>query len=442
MLARSVILNIIGQAGSIAVGFVASVALARWLGPSDRGLFAIMWLTGSVTAGICSLGLPLSISYHISRGQVSSEVALGVYLVWTALIAAVVVPLFWAFHGPIADSVAKGQGGMSWILVGALAPVLFLSYAVLQHLIGQLRFGVMNVLKVSWRVVNLVGLCLLVGLFSTGVAGAMGALVGGWLTVATFGSFFLLRDGRPRFERSALSFLLRYSLLVQIGSIPAFLSSRFDLFLLQWFVPLSGVGVYAVAQTVSEVVAQVPIAFSLSLLPLLAKREEHGKRELTSVALRHYGILAAVVVVGLEAMAPLIPALFGSDFSGAVEPALILLPGTWFLGITMAAGSSLQGYGRPGIASALVVLLMGLTVALDIVLIPPYGVTGAAIASAVSYTVCGFVSLFVLARVSGARFRNLILPRRGDLASYSHAASELRERLRERRRGSRAGEAR
>ena len=93
--------------------------------------------------------------------------------------------------------------------------------------------------------------------------------------------------------------------------------------------------------------------------------------------------------------------MFGEDFADAVTPMLILLPSMWFLGIALAIGSTLRGYGRPGLASVLAGLSMVVTIGLDLILIPDYGVTGAAVASAVAYALYGASSVVALARVAG-----------------------------------------
>src|SRR5919205_102955 len=63
MLARSVTLNIAGTAGSLLVGFVTSILLARWLGASDRGLLALMTEIYMVALGLVALGLPMTVTY-------------------------------------------------------------------------------------------------------------------------------------------------------------------------------------------------------------------------------------------------------------------------------------------------------------------------------------------------------------------------------------------
>jgi peptidoglycan biosynthesis protein MviN/MurJ (putative lipid II flippase) len=54
------------------------------------------------------------------------------------------------------------------------------------------------------------------------------------------------------------------------------------------------------------------------------------------------------------------------------------------------------------------------TVVLDVLLIPPFAGTGAAIASSVAYTAAGVVMAVVFVRVLGPRYRDLV-PRGSDL---------------------------
>jgi Na+-driven multidrug efflux pump len=64
------------------------------------------------------------------------------------------------------------------------------------------------------------------------------------------------------------------------------------------------------------------------------------------------------------------------------------------------------------------------TIVLDLILIPTFGVVGAAVASTVAYVWFGTVSLIVLSRIAGFPVRALAIPTRDDLASYPRAARD------------------
>jgi O-antigen/teichoic acid export membrane protein len=159
------------------------------------------------------------------------------------------------------------------------------------------------------------------------------------------------------------------------------------------------------------------------MLPLVARLEGIERQDLTGEAIRNCSLLGAVAVGGLAILGPpLVPVVFGEDFADAVTPMLILLPSMWFLGIALAIGSTLRGYGRPGLASILAGLSMVVTIGLDLILIPDYGVTGAAVASAVAYALYGASSVVALARVAGLSPAALIVPTRTDIGRYPRAA--------------------
>ena len=62
---------------------------------------------------------------------------------------------------------------------------------------------------------------------------------------------------------------------------------------------------------------------------------------------------------------------------------------------------------------------MVVTIGLDLILIPDYGVTGAAVASAVAYALYGASSVVALARVAGLSPAALIVPTRTDIGRYA-----------------------
>jgi len=124
----------------------------------------------------------------------------------------------------------------------------------------------------------------------------------------------------------------------------------------------------------------------------------------------------------------LLPAVFGSAFDGSVEPFLLLVPGAFGFAATAIFSSALMASSSPGRSSLgpFVSLVVGL--ALDIVLIPRFGATGAAAAASTAFIAGGAAALFSYRRLSPFAWRALLLPRRGDLQMLRALASPLRLR--------------
>jgi O-antigen/teichoic acid export membrane protein len=98
-----------------------------------------------------------------------------------------------------------------------------------------------------------------------------------------------------------------------------------------------------------------------------------------------------------------IPGIYGSAFEPAVLPARIILLGLALDGVGGVITGLLYGVGRPGLNSwAMAVGFVG-TLALDLLLIPPFEATGAAAASAVAYLASGLALVFFYWRLARAR---------------------------------------
>jgi O-antigen/teichoic acid export membrane protein len=418
--------------GSLAIGFVASILLARLLGPSDRGLLGLMVSVGEMTFLVVGFGIPVAVTFFASREERDVPALTGITLAIGALLAAVLVPLVFLFHQPIADALGRGRGGETWALAAVLVPTTFLTWSVVNQLYGRLRFELANVLTVASKVAYLVVVVVLLGAFELGVSAGLLATIAGAAVVVLGGLPFLLSVGRPRLDRVLARSLLGYGVRVQAGAIFQQANFRLDVVVLQFFEPLSAVGYYVVAQTIAELVVTLAMAFKTSVLPLVTHLEGDERREsTTATSVRNYGIVAGTATLANAAFGTVVILFaYGPEFHPAIVPMLVILPGIWFLGLGTVISGDLQGRGRPGLASALTGLAAAVTIALDFALIPPFGVVGAATASLIAYTALGIASLVALHRVSGVPLRDMLVPTRADLRRYRLALGRLTSRLR------------
>ena len=420
MLARSVSFNVAGGVGSLAIGFVASIVTARLLGPADRGVLALITYAVVVVAEVVGLALPYAVVFLASKPGARRGALLGNSLAWGALLAVVFVPGFWLLAEPLAEAFSKGSGEAAWVVGGLLVPLMFLDWSIHNQLFGKLRFGLLNVLFVLSRLVALASVVVLVGLLDLGVLGALLAsmIAAGFMIAASLA--VILREARPELDLPLLRTMLSYGARVSVGSIFQIVNYRADLLVLQFYVPLSSVGYYVVAQLVAELALAAASAFQTSLTTLSSHYEgDERQAQMTISSLRHQGVLTALTI-GVNAAAGSLVILFayGPDFRAALVPMLILLPGMWFLATAKVVTGDLRGRGRPGLSSTLAGLTVFITLALDFALIPPFGVNGAAVASLIAYTFFGLLSLAVLSRTTGVPVRTLVLPTNVEFDAY------------------------
>lgn len=419
-LGRFVTWNVLGAGVSLTIGFVASVILARLLGPGNRGLLALMLSAGMLALVLTAGGLPVSVVFFASRRQREGPAILGNCLLHGSILALILIPAALLFHHQLAAAFAHGRGGRTWVLAAALVPVTFLDWTTHSQLQGTLQFGRFNVLLVMQRVAYTLGILILLGVLSLGVASGLLATALGSAVMIADSMLPILRIGRPRLDFGLMREMLGYGAKAQIGSILQLANGRLDVIILGFYRPVAQVGYYVVAQAIAELVIQVANAFQWSNMALVSRNVGADSDTATSaVAIRHLALisgLAAVFNAGFGTV--IILFAYGRAFHPAVVPMLILLPGVWLLGTAIVVQGDLGGRGRPGLASILVGAAAVVTVVLDLALIPPFGVYGAAIASVCAYSTLGISSLVALRRVSGIPIRTLLVPTREDFETY------------------------
>jgi O-antigen/teichoic acid export membrane protein len=426
VLGRSVIANALGQLSVLVIGMVSTIALARWLGPADRGILALMAYTWDVIIAVAAAGFTYAVAYFASRRDADRGAILGNSLLVGGVLAVVFIPFF-AIYGPtVADHLTHGRGGDAWRLVGIVVVVTFLDWCIHNQLLGKLQFGRLNALIALSGIASLVAIVLFVGLAGWGVAGGLAATVAASV-VMIVGSLLALRGLRPSVDLQLLRAQFAYGGRVAVGWIFQIINYRADVFILQAYVSLRAIGEYVIASLVAELSLTGGSALATSVNALVANYEGEDRQTTTiSASLRHGLILTAVVIVGLAIFGGLaIKIAFGSSYAGAIEPMYILLPGMLFLGMGSVVTGNLRGIARPGVSSIIAGVTMAITIGLDVLLIPKWGINGAALASTIAYTFHGTTCVLVLSRITGIPLRNLIVPTASDWRAYQRALSAM-----------------
>lgn len=199
------------------------------------------------------------------------------------------------------------------------------------------------------------------------------------------------KAGRPWRDLPVLAdarLLTGYAWRTHVSALVLFLILRSDIYLVAALLGDSAqVGLYSRAGAVAEVVFYFLLAAENVLFPVLSGLPPH-EIPAAATALCRRGLLAgAALVLLFELASPwliLIP--FGPEFAGSIAPLRLLLPGVLAIGFVQMLNSvfnSLERPWPPALAGAIGLITM---LALDFLWIPTRGITGAALASLVAYT--------------------------------------------------------
>ena len=242
------------------------------------------------------------------------------------------------------------------------------------------------------------------GSYSILVAGLLladiGTLTVGWTRLTRRG--FFRNAVRP--SRALARRIAGYGMRAQTGGIITQLNLRLDFVILSLLTGPAVLGIYAIASKFAELVKIVGMALSYVLYPRFTK---DGHVEAVARARRlipKAGLLTAGLIVPLWLAAGfVIPAFYGSAFEPAVLLARIILLGLALEGVAGVITGFLYGVGRPGLNSWAMAVGFVVTLSLDLLLIPPFGATGAASASAVAYLASALALVWFYWRISRTR---------------------------------------
>jgi O-antigen/teichoic acid export membrane protein len=413
-----------GQAASVGLAFLTEVCFARLLGPGPRGQISLSMMAIALGVLVGGLGgeIPI-ILWTADRGKTLSRWIFAI-LVWGALGSSFAAILWSVAYAHLHGSSLRGVTPSLSFAVSLTIPLAVLFGYLTAFFSGQERFGLRASIGLAEAVASLLAFLLLIlALGRTAEAAIWGNLMGiaiGVLTaVALAGNEFSRKNwGGISLDRELRGGLLA-GLRGQIGNVAAFFNYRLDVFIVNYFLDPTQVGLYAVGVFASEALWQIPQAAAVALFPRTARTIDAGATEFTCLIVRQVFFLSCISAVALAIASPLaIPLVFGARFAPSVRVIWWILPGTIAGAIAKVAAADLGGRYKLGYASGISLVAFVVTIGLDFLLIPRMGIAGAALASSAAYLVNGGLLLVALRhelRVSWAEF---FVPSRNELARY------------------------
>jgi len=403
----------------IALRLLRNVLLARILGPSERGLFALLSTLPDLLSAATSGGLNSAVGYQAAK-QRDMGLLLTQVLVYGCLLAGlltlVCVFLVREFGSDLEITVQLGL--LAWLLLLAV-PMTVLKSGLLTLHNASGGVGAFNALRLTE---SLAPLLLFLGLFWMWRDEALEAALISWLCgialVLVLGLWWLRRQ-HPlalRWDRGGQRELLSYSAKSHPDLLFQQVILRSDYLFIGAMLGSTALGHYAMASAAAELLLIVPEAVTTPLMKRLLQQDA-GMERLTPLALR----LTATVMLGACLNMALIGrwlivTLFGADYAPAYPALLALLPGLLGLCYASILRLDLLGKNRPGTVSLLMGAGAALNLVLNVLLIPTWGIVGAAAASSIAYLAVTLAMLVLYCRLSGVPLGQTLIILPADLA--------------------------
>ncbi len=403
-LVRGAAASFVLKAGFTGLTLLSSIILARVMGATEFGYFSYAVALVGLLAVPTSLGLPNLLIRYLAAYRARKEWGLmrGLLLrtnqavvAASLLIGVLSLAILWPLRGSF-PALQPTVFCISLLLLplGTLNALRGASLRGLHHtVLGQLpedlvRPALLVILVVgAWLLARPAGLDAVTAIVLQVIATAAAFAIGAWLLLTHIPP--AARNAVPAFEGRAW---FRTAIpLLALGGMQV-INQRTDLMMLGIFTTPADVGIYQVVVRGADVVAFALLAVDRVIAPEFSRL--YTQRDLARMQRIVTGSTRVVLLVTIPAVLVMVffgrailDAFFGSGFA-AGAPALAILSAGQLANATMgSAGSLLNMTGHEADTARSIVISAVVNVALNLFLIPRFGIVGAATATALSIVV-------------------------------------------------------
>ena len=407
-------------AGKVANALLV-VFLARELNPNGYGLLFLAISIFSVVQIFTRFGLAKSAGRFISEYKINKPDQIPfiirrtfIYNIATIMLVATV---FYFTHSQLSQ-ILKEPGlepllriGVLYIIFGSLTKFARIVYQGFDNI--QISAKINALSRISQ--LALISILLSVGM---GVNGALWGMVGGFIISSGLGLTHLFKrhySGRKdkQVEIGLYQKIRRYSVPLAFTDLALKLDGQVDTILVGIFLNPIAVGYYSLSKQITEFVQMPASALGFSTAPLYSQQvNENNPRlaaQLFEESLFHTLLLYVPGAVGIVLTAsPGIRYVFGTGYLGAVPLLQIFSVYTILLALTKLTDYPLDYLGRAKQRAVANGIASTSNIALNIVLIPMIGVTGAAISTVITHTFYVMFKLFLIKDELPVQFHTLL----------------------------------
>ena len=399
-----------------ALGYFSRMIIARFLGASDYGLISLGFAAMSIAAALSLVGFDTGIKRFVSfykgkedKGRIKGTVLGALKICFPLSLILTLLIFFYAdwisiyiFHSPELTPVLRifTIGVPFWVLA-----TIFNSGTIgFQEI--KYKIYTMFIFKDTFKLIAIVTLLVL----GYGVIGASVGWILAIIGMSVLAFYFLEKKvfSVLNTKVKAVSVdreLFFFSFPLIFAGLAGLITGWTDTLMLGYFCTSSEVGIYNVAMPTAKLMGITLSAFGIIFMPVVT--ELYARNRIEDLRNTYSSVtkwIFAIVLPGFLLMAlfstSIIKIMFGAEYvDGAM--ALSILAFSYFVSALVGlAGSILTTYGRTKIVMGCSFVGAGSNVLFNFILIPMYGINGAAIATGSSVVLMSVLYLFFIYRIA------------------------------------------
>ena len=435
-MSKSVVYNssitVIRQVFGIIIGMLSALIIARTLGVEGQGRYALVILLPNLLYTIFNMGVAPATVFYIGKKEFALEDVFRTNLLVSMVIsfATILIGILFIifFHEKFYASVSI----QLMFMILCVLPFLFLNKNLQVIFQGKEQFEKFNIVVI----LNQVGLLFFSSLFllalNLDLFGALLAFVLTQVLMLFLVFYYLQSEYNLKFTSGNLSLdyfkgSVLYGIKVHLSNILAFVNYRIDLFIIAYFLNDAAVGLYSVAVSIAERIWIVSQSVSSVLFARVSNLSSDVERaQFTALVSRNVLFLSILGGGGLFLLGKwIIYLLFGAAYAGSIAPFLWLIPGIVLGSMSRIISNYFAGIGKPEINTYVAIFLTILNIGLNIILVPKYGVVGAAVATSITYSTNMVIKTIIFSSMNKIHYSNFVIVKMADFEIYKSYIAKI-----------------
>jgi O-antigen/teichoic acid export membrane protein len=395
------------QCISLALGFFLNYILVKTVDLDDYGYYIYIFNFFYLLLNFCILGVDTLLIRNIpvleSNGKYGKLKGLFIFSTavsfFGSLITASIVSKAVGFFG------IENKAGINFFILTFSTLLIFSLTAINQACLRGLNKNILS--QIGEKILKpLVMILIVIGIYFSHKTIVLKELI--WISVAVSGFtllttyVFVGKGGIARLRNSISSYNFSDWSNSAIGffmiGVLYVLNSRIDIFLLGTLSKNSDVGIYNIASRISDVISFGLVTINFVLAPVITKLIETGEisalQKLITRSAKLVLFTALPIITAIICFRESILSFFGADFLRGSNTLVILCLGQFINIFFGSVGLILMMSGNQKFSIYSLAASSLFNIILNILLIPEYGITGAAIATSSTLVLWNFFMYF------------------------------------------------
>lgn len=415
--------NLITANFSLLISIASGIIVTRSLGPSIKGEYANLILVITLYGPFLLFGYHGGIIYYGLRKKIDLQQFFwtGAFLV--LILGLLSIPILGLLvQQGILGEVARNSDNLHLRMALASIPVLFLNTYTERVIWANHMFRAVNVRVIVAAVVTLLYYFIIWGTIGIDLFQSLLGMFIGQVVALIMNLYFVVRKLKVQFRWHGhnIFFPWRYGYKVWVNQIIAQSNGRFDQIILSFLLAPASFGIYVVGVGLSSLVTTLPSSYINVFFTQITERDIEGGLALYERAQRITIILTTAVALMLALLAyPLIYFMYGEDFVAAAWVVIFYTPGLIFQVAARLTIKFYAGQGKPLKNSLINIAGIITSLPFYFILIPRYGIIGAAVASSIAYSAAFFFSFWQMNRDYGLSAKKIFWIKKDDFGYIS-----------------------